>query len=300
MKGITKGILWKASLGLLVMSPLALGAQVWESTFDAGADGVVDVVNGNLDKDLIGPAGGGTVQITTMDRAGAFNDNDRGGRALGATLDGNDSFSGYYKFQWADLNEDAAQMWESVGFIGNNVNTTRQHVGLIMRHWNAGGNYYVSMDMTYGEAGFGGQLFDAGGANGYGPFAPTAIFLGPNAEGRDLQLAIGYDGNTHVLTAELYDGDGNLMSGNSSDLDTSLVPTNPNTVQTMLDALQVTHLGWSEYAAGGGDRTTVWNMDTLTYFSDASGAFSAIVPEPASGLLLLAGFAGLARRRRHA
>jgi len=286
------------AVALLFGATMSSAAQVWESTFDTDADGVEYVVNGNLDKDLIGPAGGGTVQITTMDRSGAFNDNDRGGRALGSTLDGNSSFSGIYRFAWSDLNEDTTQMWESVGFVGDAANITRQKIGVIMRHWKVGDNSFVSMDMIYGEAGTGAFLFDATGANGYGPFSPTAISLGSEAEGRDLQLALGYDGTSHVLTSELYDGDGNLMSGNLVDLDTSLSPTGSNTVQTMLDALQVTHLGWADYVANGADRTTVWDVDSLAYFNDATGAFGAVIPEPTTGLLLLSSSVLLLRRKR--
>lgn len=259
---------------LFLLSSATEAAQVWQSTFDSSADGVVDVIDGNLGKVAIGPVTSGRLQITTEDKAGAFNDNDRVGRSVGGVLDGNDSYSGLYEFNFSSLNEDQdPQMWEFVGFIGTNVNSTRHQIGVMMRHWKVGGNYFTSMDMVYGEAGTGSHFFDATGLNGYGPFAPTAIFLGTDPFSNDMQLAIGYDGTTHVLTAELKDGAGNLISGNFVDLDNSLVPVAPNTVQTMYDALAITHLGWADYVATGNGRQTVWQVDALTYFDDATGAF---------------------------
>jgi len=288
----------------LALAPAQAG-MVWESTFDTDADGVVDVVNGNPDKALVGPVSGGRLQINTVDKSGAHNANDRGGRALGTTLDGNDSFSGLYRFSFSDLNEDATQMWEFVGFIGNAANVTHQTTGVMLRHWKGGDNYFMSLDMVFGGSGTGtghaAHLFDATGANDYGPFVSTAIFLGGAgaAEGRDLQLAIGYDGATHVLRAELFDAVGTLIAGNMVDLDTALSPTGTNTVQTVLDALAMTHLGWAEYVATGAGRTTTWQVDSLAYFDDATGAFNAVaVPEPAALSLLLLGLGSLAARRR--
>jgi PEP-CTERM motif len=259
---------------LLAVTAASQGAIVWQSTFDTTADGVVDVIDGNLGKAMIGPVTAGRLQITTEDKAGAFNDNDRAGRSVGAVLDGNGSYSGLYEFNFSALNEDQfPQTWEMVGFIGTNVNSTRQQLGVIMRHWKVGLNYFVSMDLVYGEAGAGAQFFDATGVNGYGPFAPTAIFLGTNPFVDDMQLAIGYDGATHVLTAELKDGLGTLISGNSADLDNVLVPTAPNTIQTMYDSLAITDLGWADYVATGAGRQTVWQVNALTLFDDATGAF---------------------------
>tara|TARA_R110002111_G_scaffold32761_1_gene65884 strand:- start:951 stop:2027 length:1077 start_codon:yes stop_codon:yes gene_type:complete len=248
--------------------------QVWQSTFDSSADGVVDVTDGNLGKTAIGPVTAGRLQITTEDKAGAYNDNDRVGRSIGGLLSGNDSYSALYEFNFSALNEDQdPHMWEFVGFIGTHENTTRHTNGVMMRHWKAGGNYFVSMDMVYGEAGTGAHYFNATGLNGYGPFGPTAIFLGTDPFSDDMQLAIGYDGTEHVLTAELKDATGNLISGNSIDLDDALVPVGGNTLQDMYDALAITHVGWADYVATGNGRQTVWEVDSLTYFDDATGAF---------------------------
>ena len=37
-----------------------------------------------------------------------------------------------------------------------------------------------------------------------------------------------------------------------------------------LGSMQLTHLGWSDYTGNGGDRATVWNMNSLAYYDTAS------------------------------
>jgi len=281
---------WQVNLGIgivamsLIVTPTH-AALVWQSTFDGDADGVVNVVDGNPDKALIGPAVNGYLQINTADKTGAHNANDRGGRALGTTLNGNDSFSGLYTFHFSDLNEDATQMWESVGFIGDAANITHQKIGVMLRHWKVSDNYYMSMDMVFGGSGtgtgHGAFLFDATGANGSGAFAPNAILLGNAAEYRPLKLAIGYDGDTNILSAGLYTDTGTKLSGNFVDLNAALSPSGSNTVQGMLDGLAVTHLGWGEYVATGAGRTTTWQVDSLAYYDDATDAFDAAGAPPA-------------------
>jgi hypothetical protein len=284
-------------LGVVIVLGFGISAQaalVWDSTFDTGPDGVVDIYDGNPDNVMIGPAGGGTIQITTQDKIGNFN-GDAAGRPLGTTVDGFTSFSGLYNFQWTGLNQDQSPItYEYVGFKGPLTNQTRQVCGAIIRHWKvAGVNNYIGLDISWGNNGSAGHLYDAvtdvpGG---------TAVWIGDDAAAmsENWQLAVGYDANTTIMELGLYRGDGTLLASNSANLSTDLNLLG-NPLSTVLGALQLTHLGWQDYAATGDGRTTTWSVDRLRYYDTADGARNA-VPEPAS-LLLLASGAALALRSR--
>ena len=140
-----------AGWAILLFSSTASAALVWESTFDSSADGVVDIFNNNTGKVMIGTASGGRLPITTWDNSTNSFTPDKSGRPLGATLTGNSSMSGQYKFNWSTLNQDAAQAYEAVGFLGNSSPQTRQILGGVLRHWKISPNdHYVALDIAAG------------------------------------------------------------------------------------------------------------------------------------------------------
>ena len=63
------------------------------SNFDSTADGVVDIVNGDSGKAMIGPVANGRLQITSWDNTTDAFSPDKAGRPLGMTLSGGDSMS---------------------------------------------------------------------------------------------------------------------------------------------------------------------------------------------------------------
>src|SRR5512142_2697278 len=94
----------RASIGLaafLLATSLVGAAQVWQSTFDTGTDGVVDVQNANPNKVMIGPNTGGRLTIVTSARGVA--QADKAGRPVGKTLTANDSMGALFKFNYSQL-----------------------------------------------------------------------------------------------------------------------------------------------------------------------------------------------------
>ncbi|GMV97605.1 MAG: hypothetical protein AMXMBFR83_19620 [Phycisphaerae bacterium] len=265
---------------------------VWWSNFHKDYDGLEDVRDNNAKKVLIGPQCDGRVQIHTQsdgipnpntpDPSNPFEARDRGGRALGTTVTGNDSFSGLYRFRWSDLPEAQELMWEFPAFVGDRDNATQQVLGCILHHNKVGENYFVRMCSAGGEAQYY-FLFQCG----------PSFNLGPDAESREFQLVIAYDGKTHLLSHALFDDQGALLGSDPNfsfrtwDLDT-VGPTGPSqnyfdctvpppacTKQIKYDRTALTHLGWLEYFQPL-QLDTIWQVDSLAYFSDAAGAYNAV------------------------
>lgn len=257
---------------------------VWWSNFHSGKDGLENVRDNNPTKELIGAQCDGRVKVTTRSRPNNWEVNDRGGKPLGTTVTGNDSFSGLYRFRWSALNEGTTQAIEFPAFLGDRTNCTEQLFGCILSHNKVGNDYYVRMCSAAGEALYY-FLFQCGATFNLGPDAPT----------RDYQLAISYDATTHLLSHAIFDDQGVLLgteetrSFQSWDMDIvcpggpcqnyfdCVVEDPPCSKETKYNRTALTHLGWSEYTSfDGSTHDTVWDVDSLAYFNTAAGAFNAV------------------------
>lgn len=280
---------------VLLVSSMSHAGQIWQSTFATGPDGVADIYDNNPEKVMLGSAGGGTLQVTTQDPggAGAYTP-DKAGRATGTTLGSSNSFSALYRFDWSHFSQSASQVSEFVGFLGNATPQTRQVLGVIMRHWHpTATDYYTAVDLAFGSVGITSFGYQAGGATYLGTTNPET--------GEPFQLAIGYDGTSHTLTADLYDGSGNLLTEHSSPLE-GLGMTPSSGAASEIADMALNNVGWSDYTYNATDQTTGWNEHYLGFYDTADGAklAAATVPEPVSLGLLAMGGAALLRRRRWA
>jgi hypothetical protein len=252
--------------------------QVWQSTFDSGPDGVVDIAANEDNKVMIGPVSNGRLQITSEDVGGseAYSP-DKAGRPL--QLDNqnmpipfgwNHSMSGDYKFSWSDLNTAETQAYELVGFLGKTGPQTRQVMGALLRHWQVGGDYYVGVDIAVGSVG----ITDFGYREG------SATDLGSNATSQDYELKIEYDGTAHSLALSLLNSQGTFLGGQSANLVTDIPGLhNFGTPQQELGALALTHLGWEDYTGNATNATTTWQVNTLTYYDTATVPGAALTAD---------------------
>jgi hypothetical protein len=250
----------------------ASGAEVWRSDFDTdgNADAIVTLQNGPSKVQVSGPAGG-FLTVVDWDNTESAYVPDKAGRPLGATMGGGDSFSGLYTFTWSALNQTQTHAYELVGFLGAAVPQTRQVAGAILRHWKVGAYYYVATDLAFGSV----------GNTAFGYLAGSTASLGTNPGANTYQLAIGYEGTTHVLRIGLYDSQAQQIAGITADLDTD-VPglKSAGTPAQEIGALAVTHLGWEDYTGSGGNLATAWQVDWLAYFDTLDGAFNAVGSAP--------------------
>jgi hypothetical protein len=266
-------------------------APVWESTFDASADGVVDIFDNNLGKVMIGANNGGTQTITASDNLTNAYTPDKAGREIVGGVTGADAFSALYKFSWSSLYENAVEFqeqYEAFGFLGNASPQTRQIMGGILRHWKDAGDYYIGLDLAVGSV----------GATNFGYKGGSAVNLGPNALGTDYQLTISYDPNSATLSVSMYDAGGGLLGSTSGVLEFGdVIPPPFGTAAAEIGAFQATHLGWSDYTAYATDGAAVWEVDSLAYYDTAGGADADAVPEPTALTLLGLGAAAMMRRK---
>ncbi len=295
------------SIALLLCSA-ATAAEVWKSTFDTDADGVVDVFDNNPANVVIGTASGGKLPISVQDSAG-YAQTDRAGRPLGVTLDGHMEYSGLITFQYAAAPPNVTT-YTWLGFIGgggSNPGIARQVVGALMTSYKSGENYYVYPQVQWGSSS--GQDRNK---------STTPVNLGADPTGKTFQLAIGYQGDYNLNTnsvnngtgnmyVAMYDAAGNLLSqtvqgditggdgGGQVGLITGL-GGGPEKYPDFLSNQQITHLGATDYVTLKGV-TVHYLFDSMAWYDTRDGAKQAVVPEPAAALLLLGGL-GMLRRRR--
>jgi hypothetical protein len=269
-----------AALALIALSATAKGSQVFQDDADTLGNDVTqfETAGGN---DMIGGVSGDQFQITTVDNGTNAYTPDKAGVPLGTTLSGTNSFSALYNFDWSSLNtNDASDLAaEEIGFLGAAGPQTRQVMGVILRHWEvpadegAQAGYYVGLDLAFGSVGITDFGYKASG---------NAIYIGQNVPTSTLQLAIGYNSSSETLSAGLYDGSGNLLGFNTSPI-SDLYGANPPSYDktgypTELSDLAVTYLGWADYTYNGNDIPTTWQMNSLSYYNDPTGAFPAAAP----------------------
>jgi hypothetical protein len=287
------------ALGIILgLASTGQAALVWESTFDTNADGVVQIradnPNGAV---MIGANSGGVQAINTQgvsttlsNKAGRPTADNGGPASLGA----NDSFSALYTFNWSFPNDptNTGIEFQAVVTSPTSPHNSRQHIGAkFVRQVVANGDNLVNLAGTWASEGFVGA-----GRNFAGD-----VNLGPNLDGRPLQLAYGYDGN--ALNVALYDGVTGALLSQAGPLDIELFDNlgaapGSGPLNNELANLSVSHVGWSDGNNAASNTDTIWNMDSLRFYDDASGAFADVIPEPASGMLLLAAVAMMHRRRR--
>lgn len=256
-------------LHLLISAMLTAGpvhaGLVWRADFnvDGNTNGVAVITNGPGKNQIAGPAAG-FLTITNWDNTESAYVPDKAGRALGGVKSSSDSFSGLYKFSWSTLNGLPTEAYEFAGFLGEAVPQTRQVLGALLRHWRADGVSYVALDVAAGSV----------GNTSFGYRAGLIVSLGSNPASNTYQLAMGYNGSTHVLTLGLYSAAGTMLASVSADFDTDLpgfhVPGPPS---SEYNALALTWLGWGDYTGNGGNIASVWKVDELSYFDTATGAF---------------------------
>jgi hypothetical protein len=291
--------------------PLTRGALVSNTTFTSGPSGVTqfDTAGGNT---MVGAVSNNQLPVTTVDNGTNAYTPDKAGEPLGTTLSGQSAFSGLYDFQWSNLNpnDESDIAYEAVGFLGTAGPQTRQIMGSILRHWYVPASeataqvqqgYYVGLDLLFGSVG----IVDTG----YDGHSPT-IFLGTSVPTSELKLAVGFEPTTNTLTASLYDSTGNLLGTHSDVISRAggmygahpAVYDTDTAIQSELNNLAATYLGWEDYTGNGNDVPTTWSINSLSYYNDSSGAFAAAgaaVPEPVSmGLIGSAALFAMGRPRR--
>lgn len=287
---------WIAVAMVFLMTRAGSAALVWDATFDTDADGVVNLRTDNDDGDgqlMIGGNSGGVQTITTESQTNTLSN--KAGRSVGGTLGHTDAFGALYTFTWDFQSITTGQAPEFfAGFTSaGSPHSTRQFMGArFIRQVDGSGNQIIRLGGGWASEGFTGS-----GRNFAGD-----VDLGPNLAGRPLQLAIGYDGSSHVLDVGLFDGvSGTELSRATKDIrlfDNLGVPSGDPALNNELNFLALTHAGWTDFIGAVDDIDTIWNMDSLRYYNDAAGAFGDVVPEPATALLLALGGMCVCRRRR--
>jgi hypothetical protein len=274
------------------LSSNAVAVQVWESTFDAGPDGVVDIADNNFAKDMIGTSSGGRLMITTMDNSTDAYTPDKAGRPL--ELDEsevpvprtyNDSQSAQYKFRWTSIPTapEGQEAYHFAGFLGNTtVPQTRQVMGTLMTHWNVGSDYYMRIGLAVMGVGF----------TDFGYNAGPVINLGSDPLNKDRELRIEFDGSTHIMSVKLLDETATLIASNTRDLDIHDPPPadgdgvwhgwfayGPTNFQNEVNSISVTHLGWEDYTGWGGDKAWVWEVDSLAWWDEGTVPLPIVEPD---------------------
>lgn len=278
---------------------------VWQDSFASGPNGVTqfDSAGGNT---MVGAVTNNQLPVTAVDNGTNAYTPDKAGEPLGTTVSGANAFSGLYNFNFSGLNTNDPNniAFEAAGFLGTAGPQTRQIMGVILRHWYIPASeatpsipqgYYMGLDLGFGSVG----IVD------FGYHAGNGTYLGNSDPTASLQLAIGFDPTSNTLSAGLYDGGGDLLGSNSAVINRTggmygAHPASYDTnasIQAELNNFSGTYLGWEDYTGNANNISTTWDMNSMSFYNDATGAFNA-VPEPASIGLALFGMSALAMRRQ--
>jgi hypothetical protein len=289
----------KRSIPVLLCSlaASASASEVWDYTFSSGTNGTTQFETGP--NTMIGPAGpsnNNQLQITTMDNGTDAYTPSKAGEPLGSTVTAaTQSYSGLVDFTWASTdnttgNSDAEYDW--VGFMGAVTPQTRQITGIALEHWYTSGDYYVQLIPEFASVG----ITDVAEIKGL-----PAINLGSTIPS-DMQFVISWDAPTETVSDDfLIDGVlTQAASANINNMYGAHPPSydQPPYPQDEVNNQSLSYLGWEDYTGNGNNLQTVWEVNSMAYFSDSGGALTA-VPEPAS-IALVAGACvfGLKRRSR--
>jgi autotransporter-associated beta strand protein len=279
------------SLIAAACSSVASAQLVWQKTFTTDANDVTqfDTNGGNI---MLGSVTNNQLPVTTVDNGTNAYTPDKAGAPLSGTtsttttVTGTNAFSGLYNFDWTNLNpnDESNQAYELAGFLGTATPQTRQVMGTILRHWvvtaaeattGTPQGYYASIDLAFGSVGI----------TDFGYHASPGFFLGNALPTPTMQLAIGFDPTTNTLSAGLFDASGNTIGANSIVVsrESGFYGAHPPVydsdanIQSELNNFSAKYLGWEDYTGIGNDIPTTWNMNSLSYFNTATGAFNAAV-----------------------
>jgi autotransporter-associated beta strand protein len=272
-------------------SSVASAQLVWQKTFTTDANDVTqfETAGGNI---MLGSVTNNQLPVTTVDNGTNAYTPDKAGAPLSGTTDttttvtGMNAFSGLYNFDWTNLNpnDETNISYELAGFLGTAVPQTRQVMGTILRHWYVPAaqatsgtpqGYYASIDLAFGSVG----IVD------FGYHASPGFFMGNALPTATMQLAVGFDPTTNTLSAGLFDASGNTIGANSLVVsrESGMYGAHPPAydsdanIQSELNNFSAKYLGWEDYTGNGNDIPTTWNVNSLSYFNTANGAFNAAV-----------------------
>lgn len=207
-----------------------------------------------------------------------------------------DSWSALYTFNW-DLSDEPSVGVGAIFYAGafepfetgSQQWSTRRHMGVrLIRTVDDAGRHGLNLGGSWATEGFINV-----GRNFVGSINLDRT-LGEDPNGYPLQLAMGYDAPTEIFTLSLHDGntgqvlvDPELNDGDGLAVSASKelqkfgnlgVPQgHPNLVKE-LNFINMTHIGWTDFASdnSANGTNTIWNMDSLCFFDDPTGAFDAI------------------------
>jgi hypothetical protein len=253
----------------------------WVSTFDADADGVVEIIDQNPDKEILGTVADGRLPVHLWD----VDDEDpippayrpdKAGRLVGGNaLTAEDSFSGVSEFVWSDMwgnttYQAGSSCWHIFGFLGDTPYQTRQVCGALIRQWQiANGQYYIRIN-----------TFVGGATDDTRSDSQNSVSLGTDAEGKRYSVAVGWEPNTHTIRVELRNNVGAVIASTTTVVDDPVI----------IDSMQLSFLGWMDYTTGSTiveTQTTEMQIDRLSFFTSYEDTYP---PPPSPGKLWEATF----------
>jgi hypothetical protein len=244
------------------------------------------------------------LSITTQDNGtnSSYFPTAAGAPLPGGPLSGANSFSGVVNYDWQTTDSvdgtspavDTSNLgneYEFFGFKGTNVNQGRQIMGAFVSHDYIGGDYIVYIEPCFASEG----NTDTAEMR----YPVYTLNMGTSLPA-NMQLALGWDAPTQTVHMQFL-VDGSVVEDESSAIQNMFGPHPPsydNATNIALEEseLSVSYLGWEDYTGNANDLETHWQVNSLSYYNDSTGAFVA-VPEPASIGLVAGASLFLASRR---